>query len=117
MHKSHPNKISRICKLFYTRESAETVRGKNIVSPSWCEREQRCLCAGNCKGLVQGDLKGEPGEKAEETMTWAQSITSKVNCAGSGAGAAARGARHLITRKILHVLFSDATLSHKEYLI
>ena len=91
---------------------------KILCPPAGVSREQRCLCSGNCKGLVQGDLKGEPGEKAEETMTWAQSITSKVNCAGgSGAGAAARGARHLITRKILHVLFSDATLSHKEYLI
>ena len=83
MHKSHPNKISRICKLFYTRESAEPSVVKILCPPAGVSREQRCLCAGNCKGLVQGDLKGEPGEKAEETMTWAQSITSKVNCAGS----------------------------------
>ena len=48
-------------------------------------------------------MKGTAGEKAEETMTCYQSITSKVNYAGSEEGArggAARGSETLGNMKI-----------------
>ena len=47
-------------------------------------------------------MKGTVGEKAEETMTWYQSITSKVNYAGGSRGRH-QGSRHLATRKYHHV--------------
>ena len=60
------------------------------------------------KGWVQGEMKGKAGEKAEETMTWYQSITSKVNYAGSEGtrGGVSEGERDTWQHENIHHVFA-----------
>ena len=67
-------------------------------------------------------MKGKAGEKAEETMTWYQSITSKVNYAGSEGtrGGASEGERDTWQHENIHHVSlrrKKEKLSHNEYLI